>query len=223
MMSKMMSNMGSMQMRFSSSKMSSSSVSSFSSSSSSSSMMSSNMSSMLGGGSGGMSASNAWNGDARVPLHARHDHRGDALSSFHPSTCLRDPLHCHLPDVTANSQGGSERGLQDALCHRFGHLGPAAVQGGQRLQAGVEHAAVQPRRHHHQAQRQDPDHRGRRPRGAVQAEARDPRQHRPGRHVLLLLLRRSPRDQGSKDEVNSDSPSSLTYRFFSFYITCSHQ
>merc|ERR1712013_478732 len=33
------------------------------------------------------------NGDGRVPLHARHDHRGDALSSFHPSTCLRDPLH----------------------------------------------------------------------------------------------------------------------------------
>merc|ERR1712211_95804 len=94
-----------------------------------------------------------------------------------------------------------------------GHLGPAAVQGGQRLQAGVEHAAVQPRRHHHQAQRQDPDHRGRRPRGAVQAEARDPRQHRSGRHVLLLLLRRGSRDQGSKDEVNSDSPSSLTYRF----------
>jgi len=55
MMSKMMSNMGSMQMGSSSSKMSSSSVSSFSSSSSSSSMMSSNMSSMLGGGSGGMS------------------------------------------------------------------------------------------------------------------------------------------------------------------------
>merc|ERR1711953_580193 len=53
MMSKMMSNMGSMQMG---SKMSSSSVSSFSSSSSSSSsMMSSGMSSMLGGGSGGMS------------------------------------------------------------------------------------------------------------------------------------------------------------------------
>merc|ERR1711963_117743 len=51
-MSKMMSNMGSMQMGSSSSKMSSSSVSS---SSSSSSMMSSNMSSMLGGGSGGMS------------------------------------------------------------------------------------------------------------------------------------------------------------------------
>merc|ERR1712213_98613 len=49
MMSKMMSNMGSMQMS------SSSSVSSFSSSSSSSSMMSSNMSSMPGGGSGGMS------------------------------------------------------------------------------------------------------------------------------------------------------------------------
>ena len=55
MISKMMSNMGSMQMGSSSSKMSSSSVSSFSSSSSSSSMMSSNMSSMLGGGSGGMS------------------------------------------------------------------------------------------------------------------------------------------------------------------------
>merc|ERR1712004_53755 len=55
MMSKMMSNMGSMQMGSSSSKMSSSSVSSFSSSSSSSSMMSSNMSSMLGGGSGRMS------------------------------------------------------------------------------------------------------------------------------------------------------------------------
>merc|ERR1712004_799651 len=55
MMSKMMSNMGSMQMGSSSSKMSSSSVSSFSSSSSSSSMMSSNMSSMFGGGSGGMS------------------------------------------------------------------------------------------------------------------------------------------------------------------------
>merc|ERR1719150_3129200 len=56
MMSKMMSNMGSMQMGSSSSKMSSSSVSSFSSSSSSSSsMMSSGMSSMLGGGSGGMS------------------------------------------------------------------------------------------------------------------------------------------------------------------------
>merc|ERR1712241_182974 len=54
MMSKMMSNMGSMQMGSSSSKMSSSSVSSFSSSSSSS-MMSSGMSSMLGGGSGGMS------------------------------------------------------------------------------------------------------------------------------------------------------------------------
>merc|ERR1712018_653076 len=54
MMSKMMSNMSSMQMG--SSKMSSSSVSSFSSSSSSSSsMMSSGMSSMLGGGSGGMS------------------------------------------------------------------------------------------------------------------------------------------------------------------------
>merc|ERR1712045_318400 len=52
-MSKMMSNMGSMQMGSSSSKMSSSSVSSFSSSSSS--MMSSGMSSMLGGGSGGMS------------------------------------------------------------------------------------------------------------------------------------------------------------------------
>merc|ERR1712037_817907 len=51
MMSKMMSNMGSMQMGSSSSKMSSSSVSSFSSSS----MMSSGMSSMLGGGSGGMS------------------------------------------------------------------------------------------------------------------------------------------------------------------------
>merc|ERR1712038_241222 len=50
MMSKMMSNMGSMQMGSSPSKMSSSSVSSFSSS-----MMSSNMSSMLGGGSGGMS------------------------------------------------------------------------------------------------------------------------------------------------------------------------
>merc|ERR1712061_10541 len=51
MMSKMMSNMGSMQMGSSSSKMSSSSVSSFSSSSSSSSsMMSSGMSSMLGGG-----------------------------------------------------------------------------------------------------------------------------------------------------------------------------
>jgi len=61
MMSKMMSNMGSMQMGSSSmgsssSKMSSSSVSSFSSSSSSSSsMMSGGMSSMLGGGSGGMS------------------------------------------------------------------------------------------------------------------------------------------------------------------------
>merc|ERR1719145_396503 len=56
MMSRMMSNMGSMQMGSSSSKMSSSSVSSFSSSSSSSSsMMSSGMSSMLGGGSGGMS------------------------------------------------------------------------------------------------------------------------------------------------------------------------
>merc|ERR1719167_2065154 len=56
MMSRMISNMGSMQMGSSSSKMSSSSVSSFSSSSSSSSsMMSSGMSSMLGGGSGGMS------------------------------------------------------------------------------------------------------------------------------------------------------------------------
>merc|ERR1712173_62086 len=82
---------------------------------------------------------------------------------------------------------------------------------------------VQPRRHHHQAQREDPDHRGRRPRGAFQAEARDPRQHRPGRHVLLLLLRRSPRDQGSKDEVNSEFPLVLNLSLFSFYITCSHQ
>merc|ERR1712211_69038 len=54
-----------------------------------------------------VSASDAWNGDARVPLHARHDHRGDALSSFHPSTCLRDPLHCHLPNVTANHKVGA--------------------------------------------------------------------------------------------------------------------
>merc|ERR1711963_1285884 len=42
-----------------------------------------------------VSASNAWNGDAGVPLHARHDHRGDALSSFNPGTCLRDPPHRH--------------------------------------------------------------------------------------------------------------------------------
>merc|ERR1711936_64388 len=59
-----------------------------------------------------VSASDAWNGDARVPLHARHDHRGDALSSFHPRTCLRDPLHRHLTNVTTNPQGGSQRGLQ---------------------------------------------------------------------------------------------------------------
>merc|ERR1712000_775732 len=43
-------------------------------------------------------------------------------------------------------------------------------------------------RHHHQAKREDFDHRGGRARGAVQAEARDPRQHRPGRHVLVVLL-----------------------------------
>merc|ERR1712107_21666 len=106
-----------MQMGSSSSKMSSSSVSSFSSSSSSSSMMSSNMSSMRRRQRRDVSASDAWNGDAGVPLHARHDHRGDALSSFHPSTCLRDPLHRHLPNVTANPQGGSQRGLQGALRH----------------------------------------------------------------------------------------------------------
>merc|ERR550525_567444 len=114
-MSKMMSNMGSMQMESSSSKMSSS------------------LSFLLlllllddeqqhvldawRRQRRDVSASDAWNGDARVPLHARHDHRGDALGSFHPSTCLRDPLHCHLPNVTANPQGGSQRGLQGALCH----------------------------------------------------------------------------------------------------------
>merc|ERR1712203_1030581 len=175
MMSKMMSNMGSMQMGSSSSKMSSSSVSSFSSSSSSSSsMMSSGMSSMLGGGSGGMSL---------PPM------RGMEMPGFPSMPCsCGNPLHSHIPCVSEDAQGWGRRRLHGPLCHRLRHLGPAAVQGGQRLQAGAQHATVQPGRYHHQAERADFDHRGGRARGAVQAEACDPRQHRPGRHVLVILL-----------------------------------
>merc|ERR1712107_802455 len=44
-----------------------------------------------------VSASDAWNGDAGVPLHAWHDHRGDALSSFHPAPASETPYTVTSP------------------------------------------------------------------------------------------------------------------------------
>merc|ERR1712130_59241 len=134
-------------------------------------------------------ASHAWNGDARLPLDAWHDHRRDALRSIHASPCsIGNPLHSHIPCVSEDTQGWGRCRLHGPLGRRFGHLGPAAVQGGQRLQAGAQHAAVQPGRHHNQTERSHFDHRGGGARGAVPAEARDPRQYRPRCHVLLILF-----------------------------------
>merc|ERR1712228_15837 len=61
-------------------------------------------------------ASHAWNGDARLPLNARHDHRRDALSCLHTGPC-RNPLHSHIPCVPEDSQGWCR-------CRLHGPLGP---------------------------------------------------------------------------------------------------
>merc|ERR1712115_510331 len=128
-----------------------------------------------------------------------------------PSQTPREGLHSDFaPQVSP--AGDEPQGLRSSGLHssrtkpdRRGDR-PAESERRGRVQAGSEHAAVQPGRHHDQAQRERAGRRGRGAWRAVQAEAHRAGEHQPRPHVLLLLLRRGACDQGAQEVILRLSP-----------------